>query len=532
MSTQEQLFTLERGQCIEGRFESKGSKFLAYLFALELSEECPTPKAALQKRIEGLKREHTKAVHFVSAVRFLDFANFSYEGHSVLSDKAGSLIVGSGYYRLGSSLASNLHNPDFSSQILECPGKPSAEIQENTESRVGLDSRFNNSDSESSFTDSKTITESTTSKNFSEALPDSNNSVCGSTSRAQLQNCAIFAEQKSNKMCSASAHTDTRPLRGVQSLEQGGSSASATIALEADKRGSPLDCRKSGGFFGAKGSGEGITPLFAKKQNDFENLGSIRENTTLRNLESTESKADSESKAENLGSTESKTFTESSPTDSKVITESKEILNNEQRQSPSGVEPRFKVLELDSESSSTDSKTLTQSTNTKKHNPTNKKRDSKKSSTHLRSAKTNPTHDESTKQPSYQILESSSDDGEPKGSSGVPCLNVLRGEKLINVACVVVRYFGGTLLGVGGLVRAYTAATHDAIANAKATHALIPFTQQHTIALFVPYAHFSRAEYLAKSLSLTIVKQDFRESGVEILCQGTQKALETFKNKL
>ncbi len=504
MSTQEQLFTLQPGQCIEGRFESKGSKFLAYLFALDLSEKCPTPKAALQRHIEGLKKEHTKAVHFVSAVRFLDFANFSYEGHSVLSDKAGSLIVGGGYYRLGSSLASNLHNPTFSSQSLECPGKPRTEIQENTESRVGLDSRFNNSDSESSFTDSKTITEST--------MPIDS---------------AIFATQKSHKICSASAHTAPRPLRGVQSLEQGGSSASATIALEADKRGSPLDCRKSGGFFGAKGSGEGITPLFAKKQNDFENLGSIRENTTLRNLES-----DSESKAENLGSTESKTFTESSPTDSKVITESKEILNNEQRQSPSGVEPRFKVLELDSESSSTDSKTLTQSTNTKKHNPTNKKRDSKKSSTHLRSAKTNHTHDESTKQPSYQILESSSDDGEPKGSSGVPCLNVLRGEKLINVACVVVRYFGGTLLGVGGLVRAYTAATHDAIANAKATHALIPFTQQHTIALFVPYAHFSRAEYLAKSLSLTIVKQDFRESGVEILCQGTQKALETFKNKL
>ena len=270
MSTQEQLFTLQPGQCIEGRFESKGSKFLAYLFALELSEECPTPKAALQKRIEGLKREHTKAVHFVSAVRFLDFANFSYEGHSVLSDKAGSLIVGGGYYRLGSSLASNLHNPTFSSQSLECPGKPRTEIQENTESRVGLDSRFNNSDSESSFTDSKTITESTTSKNFSEALPNLNNSACDSTSRAESMpiDSAIFATQKSHKICSASAHTAPRPLRGVQSLEQGGSSASATIALEADKRGSPLDCRKSGGFFGAKGSGEGITPLFAKKQNE------------------------------------------------------------------------------------------------------------------------------------------------------------------------------------------------------------------------------------------------------------------------
>ena len=46
---------------------------------------------------------------------------------------------------------------------------------------------------------------------------------------------AIFAQQKSNKICSAVAPTDTRPLRGVQSLEQGGSSASATIALEAEK---------------------------------------------------------------------------------------------------------------------------------------------------------------------------------------------------------------------------------------------------------------------------------------------------------
>ena len=46
---------------------------------------------------------------------------------------------------------------------------------------------------------------------------------------------AIFAQQKSNKICSAVAPTDTRPLRGAQSLEKGGSSASATIALEAEK---------------------------------------------------------------------------------------------------------------------------------------------------------------------------------------------------------------------------------------------------------------------------------------------------------
>ena len=53
-----------------------------------------------------------------------------------------------------------------------------------------------------------------------------------------------------------------------------------------------------------------------------------------------------------------------------------------------------------------------------------------------------------------QILESFDDDKEPRGSSGTPSLNVLRGEELIEVGVVIVRYFGGTLLGVGGLVRA------------------------------------------------------------------------------
>ena len=91
------------------------------------------------------------------------------------------------------------------------------------------------------------------------------------------------------------------------------------------------------------------TPFLFAQTRDSKKLENIRENAILRNLESTES----------------------SPTDSKVITESKEILNNEQKQSPSGVESstdsesRFKVLELDSESSSTepntDSKTSTES---------------------------------------------------------------------------------------------------------------------------------------------------------------------------
>lgn len=59
-----------------------------------------------------------------------------------------------------------------------------------------------------------------------------------------------------------------------------------------------------------------------------------------------------------------------------------------------------------------------------------------------------------------------SDDGEPQGTAGMPMLDVLRHEGLVNVCCVVTRYFGGTLLGTGGLVRAYTKGVQVAIAAA------------------------------------------------------------------
>ncbi len=59
-----------------------------------------------------------------------------------------------------------------------------------------------------------------------------------------------------------------------------------------------------------------------------------------------------------------------------------------------------------------------------------------------------------------------SDDGEPKGSAGIPVLEVLKKNELVNVAVVVTRYFGGILLGTGGLARAYTKSAADAIAEA------------------------------------------------------------------
>lgn len=88
------------------------------------------------------------------------------------------------------------------------------------------------------------------------------------------------------------------------------------------------------------------------------------------------------------------------------------------------------------------------------------------------------------------ILERCSDDGEPSGTSGWPILNVLQQKELENVLAIVVRYFGGTLLGTGGLVRAYTQSVQSALDATQIAN--IEYAQKIVVTL--GYSHYGSFE--------------------------------------
>lgn len=100
-----------------------------------------------------------------------------------------------------------------------------------------------------------------------------------------------------------------------------------------------------------------------------------------------------------------------------------------------------------------------------------------------------------------------SDDGEPAGTAGKPMLEVLLGQQLHNTAVVVTRYFGGTLLGTGGLVRAYSKAVTEGLL-ASTVIEKIAGTQ---IRITTDYTGIGKIQYIASSMSLPILDSQYSD---------------------
>ena len=108
------------------------------------------------------------------------------------------------------------------------------------------------------------------------------------------------------------------------------------------------------------------------------------------------------------------------------------------------------------------------------------------------------------------IIERSSDDGEPSGTAGMPILDILRGQDIINCMVIVTRYFGGILLGTGGLVRAYS----DASKNALEKLILIKMEDGYQVELFLSYKDFELFNYYCKKNNINVVKKEYGDSTV------------------
>lgn len=124
-------------------------------------------------------------------------------------------------------------------------------------------------------------------------------------------------------------------------------------------------------------------------------------------------------------------------------------------------------------------------------------------------------------------VERYSDDGEPQGTAGQPMLNVFQRENVTNVVCVVTRYFGGILLGAGGLTRAYSKSARDALAAAGAAEMGLWATAD----IPCPYALFERVRGEVTALGGTV---DEAEYGADIRLRVSLPAqtAETLRGRL
>lgn len=126
-----------------------------------------------------------------------------------------------------------------------------------------------------------------------------------------------------------------------------------------------------------------------------------------------------------------------------------------------------------------------------------------------------------------QVVEHSGDDGEPKGTSGKPSLMVLQGADIINSAVIIVRYFGGTKLGTGGLVRAYSDAVNLVLNSAELTE----YKHEVTKKIYFEYSNIRMIEYECEVYGVEIVEKLF-DTGTTYKIKASESDMKIFLSKV
>jgi len=111
------------------------------------------------------------------------------------------------------------------------------------------------------------------------------------------------------------------------------------------------------------------------------------------------------------------------------------------------------------------------------------------------------------------IINRFSDDGEPSGTAGAPMLNILNSKGLTNILVIVTRYFGGILLGTGGLVRAYTRVIQEALNKVQEIEKKIGLE----VSMEVCYSDFEKFKYYLKQNEINLKKSEYTENVISIV---------------
>jgi len=121
-----------------------------------------------------------------------------------------------------------------------------------------------------------------------------------------------------------------------------------------------------------------------------------------------------------------------------------------------------------------------------------------------------------------------SDDGEPSGTAGLPILNELRSKDIFNVLIVVIRYYGGTKLGTGGLARAYRDSAKLAVENSK----IIKKIRTRKEIIDLPFELESDLLKLINRFKIKLIEKKYSEDGVEVDLDIPISIYDTFRDTL